>query len=96
MKFNICLQFSTDGSADPNLINDYIFALKPIFDQKMPLVCYRTGSDEIVGLNWTFVECKGDNFAKQFYPNVKKAEPAQIIYFVIQNLQLMKNLLNLS
>lgn len=35
---------------------------EPIIKQRMVLACYKTGSDEIVGLNMNFVESKGDHF----------------------------------
>lgn len=57
---------------DPNLVDDYIIALTPIVHQKVALVCYREGSNEMVGINWTFIESKEDKFAKQFYPHVMK------------------------
>lgn len=36
----------------------------------MPIVCYRDGSDEIVGVNWTLVNTKEDNFFADLAKNV--------------------------
>lgn len=35
---------------------------EPIIKQRMALVCYKTGSEEIVGLNMNFVASKGEHF----------------------------------
>lgn len=60
--------------ADPNLIDDYIILQTPIIQQKVALVCYREGSNEIVGMNFTFIETKKDKYFEQFYPHVSKAK----------------------
>lgn len=36
----------------------------------MPLVCYREGSDEIIGANFTFVTHKDDHFVEHFSAGV--------------------------
>lgn len=41
---------------------DYKMAWDPMVAQGMPLVCFKAGSDEIVGANMLFVSSKGDNF----------------------------------
>lgn len=33
-----------------------------LLKQKMTLVCFENGSDEIAGLSVTYVKCKGDTF----------------------------------
>lgn len=38
--------------------------------QKTPIVCYKDGSDEIVGLNFTYVTHKDDHFVEQFQNGV--------------------------
>lgn len=42
-------------------------AVCAMIEQKVPLVCYRTGSDEIVGVFINFVNSKEDHFTEQFY-----------------------------
>lgn len=41
----------------------------PIIKQKMALVCYKSGSNDIIGLNMNYVTCEDD---KNFYQNIKK------------------------
>lgn len=36
----------------------------------MPLVCYKEGSDEIIGANFTFVTHKDDHFVENFIAGV--------------------------
>lgn len=42
--------------------------------QKTPIVCYKEGSDEIIGLNFTFVTHKDDHFVEKFQNGVSKFE----------------------
>lgn len=35
---------------------------RPMIAQKLPLVCYKSGSDEIVGANMLFALTKDDDF----------------------------------
>lgn len=58
------------GYEDIDHFEDYMHAWRSIIVQKMPLVCYREGSAEIVGINWNFVTHKDDHFAEKFYANV--------------------------
>lgn len=58
------------GENDEEHLNDYISAWKLIYAQKMPLVCYKEGSDDIVGVNWTFVSHKDDKLMEQLNTNV--------------------------
>lgn len=50
------------GYKDNNHYEDYLYAWRSILAQKMPIVCYREGSDEIVGVNWIFITHKDDKF----------------------------------
>lgn len=47
------------------------FYWSPAIKQKMVLVCYKSGSDEIVGLNMNFVMCKDDRFFEEIQKQVK-------------------------
>lgn len=58
------------GYNDIDHLQDFLYAWRSIFAQKMPLVCYREGSDEIVGVNWIFVIHKDDEFVQKFYAKV--------------------------
>lgn len=42
-----------------------------VIDQKTPLVCYKAGSDEIVGAHMTLVESKADNYKQQLFDSVR-------------------------
>lgn len=39
-------------------------------EQKVPLVCFKEGSDEIVGINMLFVINKDDHFMEKAYERV--------------------------
>lgn len=47
---------------DPYAIDDYKSAWAPIIAQRTPLVCFKDGSDDIVGGNMVFISTKGDLF----------------------------------
>ncbi|XP_031621398.1 uncharacterized protein LOC116339578 [Contarinia nasturtii] len=51
-----------EGSKDPNHIEDYKLCWSKMAEQKVPLVCFKEGSDEIVGANMLFVLKKDDEF----------------------------------
>lgn len=55
------------GAANDDLFyEDYIRAWSKMIEQKVPLVCYKAGSDEIVGVNMNFVMSKEDHFMDKF------------------------------
>lgn len=58
------------ASEDLQHYKDYVFAWKSIMAQKTPIVCYKEGSDEIIGLNFTYVTHKDDHFVEQFQNGV--------------------------
>lgn len=58
------------GSKDLQHYKDYLFAWKSIAEQKMVLVCYKEGSDEIIGANFTYVTHKDDHFVEHFSAGV--------------------------
>lgn len=58
------------GSNDKKHFEDYMCAWRSILVQKTPLVCFKEGSDDIIGLNWIFITHKGDEFMEKFYANV--------------------------
>lgn len=43
-----------------------MFAWKSIMAQKTPIVCYKEGSNEIIGANFTYVTHKDDHFVDNF------------------------------
>lgn len=58
------------GYKDIDHYEDFAYAWRSILAQKMPLVCYREGSDEIVGESWIFISNKEDKFAEKHHANV--------------------------
>lgn len=58
-KFFLSIEVANDPVAETDLVKWY---WEPVIQQKMGLVCYKTGSDEIVGVNMNFVACKDDHF----------------------------------
>lgn len=57
---------NSGGSEDLQHYNDYMFAWKSIMAQKTPIVCYKEGSNEIIGANFTYVTHKDDHFVDHF------------------------------
>lgn len=47
---------------DPDILDDYIRFWKPAIEQRMSLVCFKEGSDEIVGAHIVSVSTKNDNY----------------------------------
>lgn len=62
------IEISNDPVAEDDLVT---FLWKPIIEQNMVLVCYREGSDEIVGLNMNYVSCKDEHCLKDVQRQVK-------------------------
>lgn len=62
------LEISSDAEAQKDAST---FLWIPIIQQKMVLVCYKSGSDEIVGLNMNYVKSKDDNFFGDIHGQVK-------------------------
>lgn len=55
---------------DANSIDDFKLLWKLSFEQKMAIACFKNGTDEIVGVNANYVECKEDYFIETFYKQV--------------------------
>lgn len=54
------------GSVDDLIhFEDYKLCWEPIVAQRMPLVCFKTGSDDIVGVNMLYVCRKEDRFIEK-------------------------------
>lgn len=71
-KLELLYFFSYQADADRlEHFNDYKLAWKEIIAQKTALVCFKEGSDEIVGLSFTFVISKSDNFEQLFFKQVR-------------------------
>lgn len=62
------IEISSDAEAQKDAST---FLWIPIIQQKMVLVCYKSGSDEIVGLNMNYVKSKDDNFFGDIHGQVK-------------------------
>ncbi|KAG4078556.1 hypothetical protein HA402_002670 [Bradysia odoriphaga] len=56
------MTFALNGSNDDQHRADYTLGWRSILAQKTVLVCFKAGSDEIVGINFNFVNSKEDNF----------------------------------
>lgn len=52
------------------LFEDYKTAWNVMIEQKTPLVCLKTGSDDIVGVQMNFVINKNDHFMEKLYEQV--------------------------
>lgn len=63
--------YSSGGSKDLQHYKDYLFAWRSIAAQKVTLVCYKEGSNEIVGANFIFVTHKDDHFIEHFRNGVR-------------------------
>lgn len=55
-----------DGSDDKQHIADYTIGWRSVLAQKTVLVCFKAGSDEIVGVNFNFVNSVEDDFFKHY------------------------------
>ncbi|XP_055310814.1 uncharacterized protein LOC129573785 [Sitodiplosis mosellana] len=60
-----------DGGKQTEHLEDYKLAWRPMAEQKVPLVCFKEGSDEIVGINMLFVINKDDHFMEKIYGHFK-------------------------
>lgn len=63
---------SKDGSNDDQHIADYTMAWRSALQQKTVLVCFKADSDEIVGVNFNFVNSQEDDFFKKFGDEVSR------------------------
>lgn len=52
---------------------DYKMAWDPMVAQRMPLVCFKAGSDEIVGVNWLYVCTKEDSYMDKCRAQVSRS-----------------------
>lgn len=55
-----------DGSDNEQHIADYVIGWRSILPQKTVLVCFKANCDDIIGLNFNFVNSEDDNFMKKF------------------------------
>lgn len=70
---NLFLRLLAGGGSDKTYYEDYKMTWISMIKQKMPVVCFRAGSDEIVGVNMLFVVSKEDNFMVETYKHVNIA-----------------------
>lgn len=59
-----------DGCNDEQHIVDYTLGWRSILAQKTVLVCFKADSDEIVGVNFNFVNSEEDTFFKKYLDRV--------------------------
>lgn len=59
-----------DGSVNEQHIADYSLGWRSILPQKTVLVCFKADSDEIVGVNFNFVNSEEADFFKVLYDRV--------------------------
>lgn len=50
---------------DPHVYDDYKQFWAPIIEQRIALVCFKEGSDEIIGTNLIFVSTQQDNYFEE-------------------------------
>lgn len=55
-----------DGSNNAQHIADYSLGWRSILAQKTVLVCFKADCDEIVGVNFNFVNSEEDDFFKSY------------------------------
>lgn len=60
------MRIELDGSDNEQHIADYTLGWRSILAQKTVLVCFKADSDEIIGLNFNFVNSEEDNFFKSY------------------------------
>lgn len=56
------MRFFSGAATNKNYVDDYLRSCRWQLPNKTTLVCFREGSDEIVGLNVTYVSMKNDPF----------------------------------
>lgn len=60
-----------EGSAkSPEHFEDYKLLWSGFIEQKVPIVCFKAGSDDIVGANMLFVLQKDDDYMDEAYKQV--------------------------
>lgn len=65
------INLSIDVPNDPEAIDDFLMLWRAMIKQNAALICFREGSDEIVGLNMNFVTLKGDHFMEDCREQVR-------------------------
>lgn len=63
-------EIKTDGMNNKDYVDDYLRMWRRALQQKTSLVCFREGSDEIVGLNVLVVNTKNDAFIDEVVQQV--------------------------
>lgn len=58
------------GGTDPVHFEDYKLTWVEMVKQRTPLVCFKAGSDDIIGVNMIFVMSKDDHFMEKCYKHV--------------------------
>lgn len=78
-----------DGINDKDYVDDYKRLWRAAMNQKTTLVCFREGSDEIVGLNVLVIHTKEDTFLAELtqqvlyirFAEVRIAQSEYVYYF---------------
>lgn len=59
------------GRRDPYRIDDYTTLCEPVVAQQMSIVCFKEGSDEIIGANLLFIDTIEDNYVSDISTHVR-------------------------
>lgn len=60
----------TDMANDPESVEDFEMMWKSIAIQKSSLVCFKEGSNQIIGVNMNIITGKDDNFLEEISKQV--------------------------
>lgn len=55
---------------DPDAIDDFLLMWRVMIKQNAALICFKEGSDEIIGLNMNFVTVNDEHFMEDMRPKV--------------------------
>lgn len=64
-------------------IADYVLGWRSILAQKTVLVCFKSDSDDIVGVNFNFVNSEEDNFMTRFRERVSFCTASNDILLIL-------------
>lgn len=83
---NVCVTHCNilDCAQEQDFIEDWQTAWQIVMDQKMAIACFKEDSDEIVGMNLTYVICKDDNFLEYLKETVKDDHLCCSLFYFVQ------------
>lgn len=62
---NVWHPIFTDGVFDKDFVEDFKRVRRAVLKQKCSLVCFREGSDEIIGLSVQIINTENDTFGRE-------------------------------